>query len=387
MRTVTLILVDHDANVLGALPPFAVEVPYWPEVGGVVTGARERFGIDVTVLRILSAEPPVQPGGEVTYLAQTSALPEIALTPAEIDHSEQPNRAPYARVGGPAESLDWAGEALTSSGRGPLTRAEQQRTWNLSAIWKLTTPDGLVWLKQVPHFFAHEAAVIAWLATIGGGPELIAAYDGRMLLADIPGDDLYRADLAVRHAIAVDLHRYQLASIRDLRRLAAVGVPDRRGPLLAEFLAAVVAEHGGGEPRLDELVAGLDERMAELTACGLPDTLVHGDLHPGNVRGDTQHRTIIDWGDSFLGHPGFDILRLTERVTDDEAAALTTAWAVRWREAVPGSDPERALELMKPLAALRNAAIYAAFLAAIEPAEHPYHASDVEFWLSHAAQL
>ncbi|MBB5869271.1 hypothetical protein F4553_002650 [Allocatelliglobosispora scoriae] len=391
MRTVTLILVDDDGKLLGALPPFPAEVPFWPEVGGVVTTVRERFGIDVAVLRILFTSLPVPHGGEVTYLAQTGGVPSVDLAPVEVDLDDHPHRAAYARVGGPAASLAWAADALDAAGVGPITGVLQQRTWNLSVIWRIATAGGPVWLKQVPSFFAHEGAVIGWLATVGGGPSLIAAAEGRMLLHDIPGDDLYAADAGVRDAVAADLHRYQLAAVGDVERLAALGVPDRRGALLGAQLAGVVAAHGGGDPRLEALAAGLPARLAELAACGLPETLVHGDLHPGNVRGDLHPdgaRTIIDWGDSFLGHPGFDILRITERgVTDDERAAITAAWADRWRADVPGCDPERALELLVPLAALRNAAIYAAFVAAIEPAEHPYHSSDVDFWLDHASKL
>ena len=41
-RTVTLVLVDSCGAALGALPPFEVEVPWWPEAGDVVEAARER---------------------------------------------------------------------------------------------------------------------------------------------------------------------------------------------------------------------------------------------------------------------------------------------------------------------------------------------------------
>jgi aminoglycoside phosphotransferase (APT) family kinase protein len=119
----------------------------------------------------------------------------------------------------------------------------------------------------------------------------------------------------------------------------------------------------------------------------MPDTLVHGDLHSGNVRGNEAERTIIDWGDSFWGQPGFDILRLSERLSTEDASALVAYWAAFWREALPGCDPEAAVEALRPVAALRNAAVYAHFLARIEPAEHPYHAGDVPFWLAEAQRI
>ena len=63
----------------------------------------------------------------------------------------------------------------------------------------------------------------------------------------------------------------------------------------------------------------------------------------------------------------------------DKAARepLVAAWALRWRTARPDSDPQRALELIRPVYHLRRAVIYAGFLARIEPCEWPYHAADV----------
>src|SRR6185436_1412554 len=67
-RTVTLVLVDADGGMLGALPPFDVDVPWWQEVGDVVDAARARPGIGVQVLRLLHADGTHPPGGHVTYL-------------------------------------------------------------------------------------------------------------------------------------------------------------------------------------------------------------------------------------------------------------------------------------------------------------------------------
>jgi aminoglycoside phosphotransferase (APT) family kinase protein len=120
---------------------------------------------------------------------------------------------------------------------------------------------------------------------------------------------------------------------------------------------------------LDALVAGLPERLAAIDACGLPATLVHGDFHPGNWRGDAEHLTLIDWGDSFAGHPLFDALRF---------AAAPEVFAGAWRAVVPGCDPERAMTLLRPVAALRAARVYRSFLDQIEPSEHCYHAHDTE---------
>lgn len=164
-----------------------------------------------------------------------------------------------------------------------------------------------------------------------------------------------------------------------LAELLAV-VPDRRRIDLG-FARAFVGEIAGLRALLDDV----PRRMAAVAACGVPDTLVHGDLHPGNVRiGPDGRLTIMDWGDCYVGHPALDVLRLTEHLEDEEA--VLGPWAYRWELSVPGSEPRRAAELMRPMAALWAAETYARFLAAIEPAEHPYHAADVPERLAAAVE-
>lgn len=362
-RTVSLVLVDPSGRLLGALPPFPVATPWWQEVG--------EFGH--TVLRLLHADRDRPPGGHVTYLAETREHPS-GLLPAEADLSPHPLRAPYAEVGGPAATLAWAAGALDRIGLTGTT-ARQQRTWNLSAIWRFDLPDGAVaaWLKQVPEFFAHEATVLRMVDAVAPGlvPYVLAAGEaGRMLLAHVPGEDRYGAGADLCDRVAAAFHPVQEHFAGRARELIAAGVPDHR--LDAERFAAVATPYFDDIPGLAELIDGLPKRLAEVEACGLPDTLIHGDLHPGNVRTDGDGPpVIVDWGDSGVGHPAFDILRLAGE------SDVLRAWTDRWRATVPGSDPLRAVELLRPVAALGAAATYANFLANIEPSEWPYHAGDI----------
>ena len=364
-RVVTLILVTGEGEVLGAMPPFAVGTPWWQEVSEFADEARP-------VLRLLWVE-----GREVTYLAETS-VPVAGLRAVEVDLGPDPRRAPYAEVGGPAASLAWARGVL-----GPVT-AHQQRTWNLSAIWRLDR-DGrtVAWLKQVPSFFGHEPAALHLVASVAPGlvPPLIAAGpQGRMLLAHVDGADRYGGDADLCDRIAEAFHPVQLtlANRSDLS-----GIPD--GRIDAERVRRVAAPFFGIIDGLTELIDEVPARLKAIDECGLPDTLVHGDLHPGNVRTDDNGRlTIMDWGDCAIGHPAVDILRLTEGL--DAPEPVIERWAYRWKQAQPGSEPMRAAQLMRPIAALRSAVVYAGFLDAIEPAEWPYHRDDVPACLSAAVR-
>ena len=69
-RTARLVLVDDHGAVLGALAPIEVATPWWVDMAPVVEAIRDRDGLNVIVLRLLSADKPAPHGGAVTYLAQ-----------------------------------------------------------------------------------------------------------------------------------------------------------------------------------------------------------------------------------------------------------------------------------------------------------------------------
>lgn len=61
-RSARLVLV-HDGTVPGALPPVHLDMPWWPEAQDVVAAARERFGVEVVLLRLLEAQSDQSFGG------------------------------------------------------------------------------------------------------------------------------------------------------------------------------------------------------------------------------------------------------------------------------------------------------------------------------------
>ena len=63
----------RDGSILGSLPEFEVDVPWWQEVRPVVQAVRREFGLEVTVLRLLDGAAAGPPGGQVTYWRASSA--------------------------------------------------------------------------------------------------------------------------------------------------------------------------------------------------------------------------------------------------------------------------------------------------------------------------
>jgi hypothetical protein len=389
-RTATLVLCLPDGTPLGALPPLHVPFPYWQEAGPVVLAAREAHGVDVTLLRLLDAERDDGCGGPVSYLAEVAA-PVDGLLPWTGSLEDHPLRLPYARPGGPAADLAWADDALTRLDRPRTAPARQVRTWNLSSLWQLPTAQGSVWLKVVPPFFAHEGRVVERL-TPAVVPPLLATSGPRLLLDEVPGEDLYDATGSVLHDMVSLLCGLQVDWLGREAELLALGMADwRAGQLVPMAHAALERTADQLDPATTAtcrgLVDGLPERLAALDSCGVPDTLVHGDFHPGNLRGDDTTLVLLDWGDCGVGNPLLDRAAFLSRIPADQRRDVLRHWDDAWRSAVPGCDPVRAEQLVEPVAALRQAVVYDGFLRGIEPSERRYHAADPARWFSEAARL
>ena len=389
-RQASVVLV-HRGQVVGVLPPVALELPWWPEADDLVTAVRDRDGIEITVLRLLRTTSDGMAGGEVTYLAETDRPPQVTMASWPGDPlADQPLRQAWAHPGGPAELLAWADERLADAGLDRTGRAQQMRTWNLSALWRIPTRGGRIWLKAVPDFFAHEGAVIDWIG-VPVAPRLIDFDSGRALLVDIKGPTNHEVrDPEALSPMVELLTGLQRRAQDRLPELIALGVPDRRLSTVVDRAAAVVEQWGSAlEPAerrsLEAVVAGLPARVAAIADCGVPDTLVHGDFHAGNVAGRPGEYVILDWGDSFVGHPLLDELAFVERLPPAVQIAARGWFVDAWQRAVPGSQPALAIELLEPLVSLEAAAMYARFCAAIEPDERIYHASDVVRMLRSAA--
>jgi Ser/Thr protein kinase RdoA (MazF antagonist) len=388
---VTLVLCSPDGDVLGELPAYDVPTPWWQEVREVVAAARDLHGADVTVLRLLQDNAsPIAAGGPVTYLAEVATAPRTPLVPWMGDlGAAEPLRQSWARPGGPAADVAWAVAALEQAGTPVAGAPEQVRTWNLSSLWRLPTAAGAAWLKVVPPFFAHEGAVLSRIDS-HLVPPLIATEGPRVLLTEVPGEDFYVPPSELLLPMVRMLVGLQVAWRGRVDELLHLGAPDWRRDSFAAMAADAVTASAADLDRdtvevLEELLARLDRSWDQLAECGMPDTLVHGDFHPGNVHGTPERLVLLDWGDCGVGHPLLDQSAFLERVAPEDRPAVLAEWSRLWREAVPGSDPDRAATLLAPITALRQAVIYTRFLAAIEPSERVYHASDPGTWLRRAA--
>ena len=166
---------------------------------------------------------------------------------------------------------------------------------------------------------AHEGAMLELLAD-EPVPQLLGHDGGRVVLAGVPGEDLYDAPLLrllPMVTLLVDLQRKFIGRTDEL--LAASGLPDWRAAPLEAAIRTVLERNrphltAAEALTLSGLVDDLPTRFAEIGGCGIPDTLVHGDFHPGNLRGDGERLTLLDWGDDGVSHPLLDQAAFLDRM-------------------------------------------------------------------------
>jgi len=239
----------------------------------------------------------------------------------------------------------------------------------------LPTSDGPVWLKAIPPFALAEPIAIRTFAEVDPKlvPNVIASGPGRLLLADVPGKDCWDASLETMSDV---VRRLVTAQARIGR--PPPGIPDRRPETLAVAVRDLLDGPVGAELTTEELRAArsLRPRWKMLDECGLPDTVVHGDFHPGNWRCGDGPPVVLDFADAHLGSPVLDGIRAIDYLPANRRRAAANAWIAAWTAALPRSRPAEALRIGEPLAHLAYAVRYQEFLDHIEPSEHVYHLGD-----------
>ncbi|MFS8104985.1 phosphotransferase [Lentzea alba] len=328
-------LVSAPSGFAGRTEILPIDNPDWNYVEPVNETLEQLLGVPTTVLRVVSIRgggSQAAGGGLITYHVEAHGEPDrTKLHPAREPEADAPNRLPYARIGGPAELVAWADTEIERTGP-----AVQIRTWNLSTIHKLPTANGPVWLKAIPPFFTDEAAVIKMVAQHDPTlvPDVIAAAPQRVLLADAPGDKCW--------------------------------------PLKPEYVELIVPRWVAvqnalaGEPQIRPT-------PVPMPSFGLPDTLTHGDFHPGNWR---QSGEIIDWSDAVWGHPALDACRVIDYAPPELRDHIAKVWSEAWLTHRPDSRPLDALDVGRRASHLHNAVKYQMFLDNIEQSERVYHEGD-----------
>lgn len=269
------------------------------------------------------------------------------------------------------EVLAWIDGVLAERGWTRRGVPDLVKAWSLSAVLRVPVKrrggESEVWFKATCDGFRAEPVLTAAVHELAPAltPALLAFDVERawLVMEPIPG----AADGAGAHRaaeVARQVAELQLASRGRRDELLAAGAPDRGlagtlgmlGEVLHHSVDVLSPAQRAQAPSLESwLVAGLHE----LWDGPLPDTVVHGDLHLGNVAWTGTGPVVFDWTDLCLSHPFLDAAHLAESAAAEAggdptsrraaADAVWSAYLSPWRAAYPDVDLD-AVRARVPLA-------------------------------------
>jgi aminoglycoside phosphotransferase (APT) family kinase protein len=120
----------------------------------------------------------------------------------------------------------------------------------------------------------------------------------------------------------------------------------------------------------------------ELAEYGVPPSLNHGDLHSGNITGQTLR--FFDWTDACIAHPFLDLCTVisdVDEVMPDERERVLEAYLQQWIAYEPMDRLREMWRLAAPLGALHQAVSYQHILATLEPTSKQEMKGGVSYWL------
>ena len=128
-----------------------------------------------------------------------------------------------------------------------------------------------------------------------------------------------------------------------------------------------------------------------LASYSVPQTLVHGDLHPGNIAQAQGKYRFFDWTDGCISHPFFDLVTLLnlEIMPPNLLAArqdLIRFYLELWTAYEPIERLWSAWQLAQTLGALHQAISYQHINTCLEPPMKNQGVMAVTFWLRQVLQ-
>ncbi|WP_327637339.1 aminoglycoside phosphotransferase family protein [Kribbella sp. NBC_00482] len=372
MKVTAVVARPSDQAVLmlpSGLPQVEQSDGFWfPDVESVLQALRDEHGIEAVVLTCLSADP-------LTYLMLPSGEPPAGARWVH-DHPVSSSDLPgWTRPEWYGEAPQWIAERLKATG--PWS---QVKSWGLSNVLRIPTADGDVYFKALsqastepdalPFLFANEPLFLQRASTDRPGevPTPLAIDEQRawMLLPDLGSPLEGESDVAVWIDAVRNHARLQRSYVTEPERLLEYSCADRRLAVLDADLDRLLEPNSltaqldpAEQSRLPERAKQLREAIVELANIGVPETLLHGDLHPRNLAVRDGQVFAFDWTDAALAHPFLDLVTFMEKQSPlSSDPRVLAAYLHEWEEYAAPPDLRRALTLAEELGALYQTITY-----------------------------
>lgn len=250
-----------------------------------------------------------------------------------------------------AEADAWITESCDALGRVRTGPARLRgRMW--SVVAHVPVADGKLWFKANPPRSAFEPALARalqrWSPHDAPPVQKVDTGRGWALTQDV-GERLggvLKQDPDVAHLL-VPMRRYaalQRKLTEHVDDMIAIGLPDARPHNVTGLFDDVVAHAPSGVLDGDVVrkarkqLSKLTRWAEELEGFGVPVSIDHQDLHPGNILGQAADARPFDWGDACVAHPFGSLLVplrafpdfLGRPVDGPEAGRLRAAYLKEW---------------------------------------------------------
>jgi hypothetical protein len=387
-----------------------VEIPRWQRVAEHLTGAlRETCGINAVSLSSLEPPPAQSGSSQIRYeimepcgphdetqcdkeWVSVDALIESAFRDAcdfqaarqaiaqSMAYAQNATSGPFGRLGWFPDLQEWVQEQIGTHGLHLNGRFRQLNACPTFSLIRFETDGPAVWFKAVGAPNQREYPLTLALAHLFSRflPEIIATrpeWNG-WLAREAEGPLLHECSgLASWEAAAADLAELQIHSLgrslqfldpgaRDLRAWALAGLVE---PFFRTIGDAMERQTKTPPPALSRqqlrsLAATVNDALTVLGETGIPTTLGHLDMNPGNIVCSPTACVFLDWAQAFVGHPflTFEYLREHFRRTFGQNDSRETQFVARytspWRAFASESDIRRALDVAPLVAVFAYAA-------------------------------
>jgi hypothetical protein len=312
--------------------------------------------------------------GSSDYLAIQQSIAQCSA-----EGNESPS-GPFARLGWFKELCGWVETVIQPFGFHLNGKVRQLNASPTFSLVRFETGGPALWFKAVGEPNQKEFPITCTLAQLFPGylPSALAArpeWNGWLTweAAGILLSEVHEAVPWERAATA--LGKLQIDSIYHGARIFGAGARDLGAPALfkviqpfIEIMAQLMERQSKLPPaalgRKEMLLLGdrIQSALDALEALGIPETLGHLDLNPGNIIVAPSRCAFLDWAEAYVGNPFFTFQYLLEHrrctVETDSAveAKLITSYCAQWEQVVSPTAIAEALALAPLLAAFAYAA-------------------------------
>jgi hypothetical protein len=312
--------------------------------------------------------------GASDYLAIQQS---IALCSAEGKESRS---GPFARLGWFKELREWVETVIEPLGFHLNGNVRQLNASPTFSLVRFETNGPALWFKAVGEPNQKELSITCTLAQLFPNylPGVLATrpeWNG-WLTREAPGELLCEVqEDAVWHRAATALARLQIESLDHSALILGAGARDLGAATLSKLIhpftetMAQLMDHQTKVPpaalgREELLLLGdrVQSALDALKALGIPETLGHLDLNPGNIIVSPSRCSFLDWVEAYVGNPFFSFqyllehLRRTGNADSSVETRLIESYCAPWGKVVQPVIVSEALELAPLLAIFAYAA-------------------------------